>query len=168
MATPASPFRGGLALGDVSGRYVAVIAWHSDDLTCQGGLGASQVFALESAAFVLHTTAVLGPSCAEAMKLTPPWDTVGGGSSAVIGPDGRRLTEPLPPTEEGIVYADLDKDVIVSCRHFVDACGHYSRPDLLWLGVDTQEKAHHRPAGGRSVSVARDPSIRPERVYENP
>ncbi|PWY67113.1 carbon-nitrogen hydrolase [Aspergillus sclerotioniger CBS 115572] len=136
-------------------------------MSAEGGMSASQVFALESAAFVLHTTAVMGPKCAEVMKLIPPWDVVGGGSSAVVGPDGRRLTEPLPPTEEGIIYADLDKDVIVSCRHFVDACGHYSRPDLLWLGVDTQEKVHHRPAEGRSPSVARGRELRSQPVYEN-
>ncbi|XRM48176.1 hypothetical protein ABZX51_011114 [Aspergillus tubingensis] len=113
----------------------------------EGGMGASQVYALESASFVLLATAVLGPSCVEKMNLSPPWDTLGGGASAVIAPDGRRLTEPLPPNEEGFIYADVDLDVILSCRHFVDACGHYSRPDLLWLGVDTREKTPHRPEG---------------------
>ncbi|EHA21664.1 hypothetical protein ASPNIDRAFT_41410 [Aspergillus niger ATCC 1015] len=113
----------------------------------EGGTGASQVYALESASFVLLTTAVLGPTCVKKMNLSPPWDTLGGGASAVIAPDGRRLTEPLPANEEGFVYADLDLDMILTCRHFVDACGHYSRPDLLWLGVDTREKTQHRPEG---------------------
>ncbi|GKZ92559.1 hypothetical protein AnigIFM63604_011309 [Aspergillus niger] len=113
----------------------------------EGGTGASQVYALESASFVLLTTAVLGPTCVKKMNLSPPWDTLGGGASAVIAPDGRRLTEPLPANKEGFVYADLDLDMILTCRHFVDACGHYSRPDLLWLGVDTREKTQHRPEG---------------------
>ncbi|KAL3257424.1 hypothetical protein ABHI18_006874 [Aspergillus niger] len=113
----------------------------------EGGTGTSQVYALESASFVLLTTAVLGPTCVKKMNLSPPWDTLGGGASAVIAPDGRRLTEPLPANEEGFVYADLDLDMILTCRHFVDACGHYSRPDLLWLGVDTREKTQHRPEG---------------------
>ncbi|GKZ28467.1 hypothetical protein AbraIFM66950_007135 [Aspergillus brasiliensis] len=119
----------------------------------EGGMGASQVYALESASFVLLTTAVLGPSCVEKMNLSPPWDALGGGASAVIAPDGRRLTEPLPANEEGIIYADLDMDAILSCRHFVDACGHYSRPDLLWLGVDTREKTQHRPEGQADTSI---------------
>ncbi|GKZ22870.1 hypothetical protein AbraIFM66951_004994 [Aspergillus brasiliensis] len=119
----------------------------------EGGMGASQVYALESASFVLLTTAVLGPSCVEKMNLSPPWDALGGGASAVIAPDGRRLTEPLPANEEGIVYADLDMDAILSCRHFVDACGHYSRPDLLWLGVDTREKTQHRPEGQADTTI---------------
>lgn len=68
----------------------------------------------------------------------------GGGHSAVYGPDGRRLTKAIPPDQEGFVYADLPMDMLVSLRHFADPCGHYSRPELLWLGVDTREKKHVR------------------------
>jgi predicted amidohydrolase len=69
---------------------------------------------------------------------------VGGGHSAVYGPDGRRLTKSLPPDQEGFIYADLPMDMLVSMRHFADPVGHYSRPELLWLGVDTSEKKHVR------------------------
>ena len=72
----------------------------------------------------------------------PMFNKPGGGSSAVFGPDGRRLTEPLPDSEEGSIYADLDMDLILKSKCFVDSCGHYSRPDLLWLGVDDREKTH--------------------------
>jgi nitrilase len=64
----------------------------------------------------------------------------GGGASAIFGPDGRLLTELLSPTEEGIVYADIDFDHAIFAKSFLDVCGHYSRPDLLWLGVDTRER----------------------------
>jgi hypothetical protein len=64
----------------------------------------------------------------------------GGGASAVFGCDGRLLTAPLGPAEEGIVYADIDFDQAVFARSFLDVCGHYSRPDLLWLGADTRER----------------------------
>ena len=68
----------------------------------------------------------------------------GGGSSAIFGPDGRRLSEEMSETEEGILYADLNMDDILKAKGFLDICGHYSRPDMLWLGVDDQEKLHRR------------------------
>jgi nitrilase len=68
--------------------------------------------------------------------------TPGGGSSAIFGPDGRMLAEGPPETEEGFVYAELHLDDILKAKGFLDVCGHYSRPDLLWLGVDDKEKTH--------------------------
>ncbi|KAF4958161.1 hypothetical protein FSARC_11078, partial [Fusarium sarcochroum] len=67
----------------------------------------------------------------------------GGGHSAVYGPDGRRLTKPLTSgdaTAEKIVYTELDMKAIVTNRSILDVVGHYSRPDLLWLGVDKKQK----------------------------
>jgi hypothetical protein len=72
---------------------------------------------------------------------SPMFATPGGGQSAIFGPDGRRLTEPIPCDQEGIVYADLPMDFTVMAKHMVDVVGHYSRPDLLWLGVDGREKS---------------------------
>ncbi|KAL4877960.1 major facilitator superfamily domain-containing protein [Aspergillus karnatakaensis] len=80
-------------------------------------------------------------------------NTPGGGFSAVYGPDGRLLSTFIPSTEEGIVYADLDMDEIYKSRAFVDLCGHYSRPDLLWLGVDNSVKAHVRESKQALVPV---------------
>jgi predicted amidohydrolase len=73
-------------------------------------------------------------------KSTALFSRPGGGHSAVYGPDGRRLTEPIPSDQEGIVYADLPMDFAVTVKHLVDVVGHYSRPDLLWLGVDSKKK----------------------------
>jgi nitrilase len=68
----------------------------------------------------------------------------GGGSSAIFGPDGRKLPGEIPEAEEGILYADLDFDETLRAKNFIDICGHYSRLDLLWLGVDDREKLHKR------------------------
>jgi hypothetical protein len=46
---------------------------------------------------------------------------------------------------EGIVYADLDLSKVVATRGFLDIVGHYSRPDLLWLGVDQEPKKNVVP-----------------------
>jgi len=70
----------------------------------------------------------------------------GGGNTAIFAPDGQKIsTTNLAPDEEGLVYADLDFDRILYCKAMLDTCGHYSRPDLLWLGVDYQDKNHVRP-----------------------
>ncbi|KAJ5770825.1 aliphatic nitrilase [Penicillium nucicola] len=104
----------------------------------------ARTYAIESQSFVLHTTAVLSQSGIERMntKTGAIMNTAGGGFSAVYGPDGRRISTPLPETEEGIVYADLDLDDICKSRSFLDVCGHYSRPDLLWLGIEGGVKNH--------------------------
>ena len=67
-------------------------------------------------------------------------NTPGGGFSAIIGPDGRVLTEPLEFKSEGLVIADVDPSMAIMARSFLDICGHYSRPDLLWLGCDSRQK----------------------------
>jgi nitrilase len=74
----------------------------------------------------------------------PLMSTPGGGNSAIIGPDGRKLSEDIPETQEGILYADVNLDDILYAKGFVDVGGHYSRPDMLWLGVDDKEKKHLR------------------------
>ena len=38
------------------------------------------------------------------------------------------------------MYADLEFDQIIKEKAFLDTCGHNSRPDLLWLGVNTAEQ----------------------------
>ncbi|ORY07160.1 carbon-nitrogen hydrolase [Clohesyomyces aquaticus] len=115
-------------------------------MSAEGCQTLSQTYAIESATFVLHCTSVMKSGAVEMMKTSdsPLFGQVGGGYSAIYGPDGRRISVPIPPDQEGFVYGDLPMDLILTVRHFVDACGHYSRPELLWLGVDGREKPHVR------------------------
>jgi nitrilase len=54
------------------------------------------------------------------------------GGSAIIGPLGEYLAGPLWD-ERGILYAEIDPGTVAEARFDFDACGHYSRPDLLRL-----------------------------------
>lgn len=111
-------------------------------MSAEGCSALSAAYAIEASAYVLHCTAVLTEKAALANQTVgaPLMSAPGGGCSAIFGPDGRRLTEPLGPDVEGIVYADLQMDEITRARMFAHCTGHYSRPDLLWLGVDHDVK----------------------------
>ena len=114
-------------------------------MTNGGRLGCqslSEVYAIESGTYVLHATTVITEKGIAAMSTSGGllMSTPGGGASAVFGPDGRRLTKDVDPATESIVYADLDFGASLFAKSFLDICGHYSRPDLLWLGCDTRER----------------------------
>jgi nitrilase len=57
------------------------------------------------------------------------------GGSFVIGPDGEFLIEPVPGDKT--VYIDIDLDRIVEEKLIVDAVGHYARPEVFTLQVNT-------------------------------
>ena len=61
------------------------------------------------------------------------------GGSAVAGPEGELLAGPLWK-EEGILYADLDLVDSVKHGQTLDVTGHYARPDIFNLLLDTSPK----------------------------
>lgn len=58
------------------------------------------------------------------------------GGSCIVAPSGEFL---VPPTSEGecIIYADIDLGEIARWKFDFDVVGHYSRPDIFRLNVDT-------------------------------
>ena len=61
-------------------------------------------------------------------------DLVCRGGSCVVDPYGHYVTEPVWD-REAIIYADLDMEQVSASRMEFDACGHYSRPDVLELTI---------------------------------
>lgn len=69
---------------------------------------------------------------------------LGGGFTQVYGPEGSVLAKSLDEHEEGIVYADLDFDLIHIAKASYDPVGHYSRPDVFRLLFNSASNAQVR------------------------
>ena len=54
------------------------------------------------------------------------------GGSCIVDPYGHYVTEPVWD-REALIYAELDMNAVPASRMEFDACGHYSRPDVLRL-----------------------------------
>ncbi|MDZ5143512.1 carbon-nitrogen hydrolase family protein [Microbacterium testaceum] len=105
-------------------------------------IGASRQYAVEGQTFVLAPCAVVGQAAHDLFadtELKKQFLALGGGYARIFGPDGSSLAEPLAPTEEGILYADIDFAAILAAKNAADPVGHYSRPDVFTL--------HHRDTG---------------------
>lgn len=97
---------------------------------------ASQQYAVEGQVFVLAPTGLIGQAAYDTFVDSEEKKELlqlGGGHARIYAPDGRSLAEPLPPTEEGILYAEIDYGVILAAKNAYDPTGHYSRPDVLRL-----------------------------------
>ena len=98
--------------------------------------------ALESRAFVIAPShfqrASSYPDDFPLRALLEGRDLLGRGGSAILGPDGSYLAGPLYD-EEGILYAELDPDLLLQARQRFDPAGHYHRPDVLRLTVSPIE-----------------------------
>lgn len=100
---------------------------------------ASLVYAVEGQTFVVAPCAVVGDAAQDLFCDTEQKQQLlqrGGGFARIYGPEGSQLAEPLPETDEGILYADLDFSLIAIAKSAADPVGHYSRPDVFRLHVN--------------------------------
>jgi len=74
------------------------------------------------------------PGKAELYPNADEW--VNAGDSIVVAPGGKIAAGPLH-NELGILYADIDLDRVGVARRSLDTVGHYSRPDIFQLHVNT-------------------------------
>ncbi len=99
---------------------------------------ASRLYAVEGGCFVLAPCGLIGEAAQEEFAdtdLKKQLLALGGGHARIFGPDGREMADPLPPTQEGILYADIDYAAIIAAKNAADPVGHYSRPDVFTLGI---------------------------------
>ncbi len=108
----------------------------------------SQVYALEGQCYVIAPCAILSQDMFDLLAETEAQEEllyVGGGFAQIYGPDGTPLCDPLPETEEGLLFAEIDLGNITLAKSFADPVGHYSRPDVtrLLLNKRAQKPVEH-------------------------
>jgi nitrilase len=102
-----------------------------------------QHIAMEGRTFVLTacqyiTRAAFGPDHESALGDDPDTVMMRGGS-AIVGPLGAVLAGP-DFSGETILYATLDPSEVMRAKYDFDVTGHYGRPDVFQLTVDTKAK----------------------------
>ncbi len=105
----------------------------------------SRVFAMQGACFVMVAGGVIDPATVTAeyrhlygMKL--------GGNSAIVDPHGEVVAEADPG--ETLLVAELPMREVAISKTVFDVAGHYARPDVLRLVVDTQQPSPAQFIGG--------------------
>ena len=66
-------------------------------------------------------------------------DTLANGGSCIAGPDGEWIVEPVLH-KEGLIVQTIDFNRVLEERQNFDPVGHYSRPDVTKLVVNTERQ----------------------------
>jgi nitrilase len=119
-----------------------------------------RTIAIEGRCFVLSACQYLTrgdcPADYQAIQGDDPSTVLIRGGSCVIDPLGNVLVAPTF-NEEGIYFADLDRRMIARGKYDLDVVGHYARPDVFTLAVDTRPRMPVRfaepPAGSSTVEA---------------
>jgi aliphatic nitrilase len=113
---------------------------HAYILGAELNMAASSVYATEGQCYFLAPCGVISEEMVELMANTPAKMELlkaGGGHAMIFAPDGSKLCDFLPENEEGLLYADIDLGMISIAKSFADPAGHYSRPDVTRLLLNT-------------------------------
>ncbi len=101
----------------------------------------TRFIALEGRCYVLSVGSTLFPESvpddfpAKEASLAGDYPLLYDGGSAIAGPDGRWIVEPVS-REERLVIADIDPAVVRGERQNFDPAGHYFRGDVIKVEVD--------------------------------
>ena len=94
--------------------------------------------AMESGAFVVNATCWLSDEQRTEIAAAGPLAELlrGGLCTAVVSPNGAYLAGPLPEGED-MAVAEIDLSDITRQKNLLDTVGHYARPDILRLWLDS-------------------------------
>lgn len=101
----------------------------------------TRYLALEGRSYVLSVSGLMRPADLPAASpsrdevVAAAGDYLANGASAIAGPDGQWIIEPVLE-REALLVATLDHGRVRAERQNLDVAGHYSRPDVTQLHVD--------------------------------
>lgn len=104
--------------------------------------------ALTAQVFVLCPSSYVDDTCLQWMKENlGPQDKVkaGGGWTAIIGPFCSIIGGPFTRSQDELVVAEIDLAQLGIVKVYVDGVGHYKRPELFKLDVDTTQRWKDEP-----------------------
>jgi nitrilase len=125
-----------------SGEDIHIAAWPTVKDMLQM---ASRHYAFEGRCYVLAAGSLMRASAlpreleAHPDIVTREQQLVLRGGSAIIGPDGRYVSEPVFD-ESALIVADLDLGLTREESMTLDVAGHYSRPDVFAFEVNTRRR----------------------------
>ncbi|MEM1001636.1 MAG: carbon-nitrogen hydrolase family protein [Bacteroidota bacterium] len=105
----------------------------------------TRFIARESRSFVVSVSSLMNksdfpkgtPYLEDILNKAP--DTLANGGSCIAGPDGQWIAPPIID-KDGIFYETLYFNRVLEERQNFDAVGHYSRPDVTQLSVNTKRQ----------------------------
>jgi nitrilase len=82
------------------------------------------------------------------------------GNTVIVAPDGAVIAGPVRQREETLI-ADLNLRAVAVQRRHMDPVGHYNRPDVFRLHVDTRPRPAVTETAGPAGQAAPEPSNEP-------
>lgn len=96
----------------------------------------TRTYATEGGCYVLAPCASLPDDVVSSLCDSPAKAErlqAGGGYAQIFSPQGEALCTPLPPTQEGLLYAQIDPEQSDRARRAFDLSGHSARADVVRL-----------------------------------
>lgn len=106
----------------------------------------TRFIARESRSYVISVSSLMTkkdfpkstPHINEVLNKAP--DILANGGSCIAGPDGRWIVEPVI-NKEGLIIETIDFNRVLEERQNFDPVGHYSRPDVTKLSINTERQS---------------------------